>query len=126
MPALPLSPSLCSLLSTTLSCFFSFLPSLLFIPGGQGRNGFASIGQKHESHVASCPSPNMSRAIPDPDPLPQTLLPKVRAICTPPRAFHSAGPCPSTSKPHRTTSQFSPFSSSNWLLKIRTTGINTA
>lgn len=75
-----------------------------------------------ECHVASCTSLKMSRAITDPGPLAQTLLLEVRAIGTLPRAFHSPGLWAFTSKPHSVTSQFSPFSSPELLLKVRTTG----
>lgn len=79
-----------------------------------------------ESRVASGTWPKMSHVITDRSPLGQTLLPEATAICTPPRAFHSAGLWASTSKPYIITSQFSPLPSSELLLKIRTTGINIA
>lgn len=77
------------------------------------------------SHMASH-SPKMSCAITDPGPLAQTLLPEARAFYIPPRAFHSPDLWASITKPHRITSQFSPFSSFELLLKMGTTGINTA
>ena len=53
-----------------------------------------------ECHVASLTSPKMSCTIMDPGTLAQTLLLKVRTICTPPKTFHSPGLWASTSKPH--------------------------
>lgn len=116
------------LLSTILSLFFfPLVPRLLFIPGGQDASGFTSIStETWVSHMASGTWPKLSCATTDPGPLVQTLLPEARAICTPPRTFQPAGLWASTSKPYRITSQFSPLPSSEPLLKIKTTGINTA